>query len=181
MARIPVLTFFQCLFAILLLAGAAPVRAQPSLEFKEVPREIRDHASAVRRSCREMDPETTFEDLQGITIVDLKGDGSRDIVVDNKLLCRGHLKGANCSNRGCDLLIYKEGPSGQWRVIFKEHLHERHLAIDWETMRLQLMVASIHAGDPRCRPNPKKKYSSGKSCNLIVRYRDNKWNWELIR
>lgn len=39
MPRITVLTFIQCLFAILLLAGAASARAQRGPEFKEMPRE----------------------------------------------------------------------------------------------------------------------------------------------
>jgi len=49
----------------------------------------------------------TFNDMQGITIVDLKGDGSRDIAVDNEGLCGAHMAGVNCSNRGCDMTIYK--------------------------------------------------------------------------
>jgi hypothetical protein len=160
---------------------AAPAFAQPSLEFRQLPKEIRDRAIDVRRGCKELNPEMTFNDMQGITVVDLKGDGSRDIVVDNEGLCGVHMSGGNCSNRGCDLLIYKEQQKGQWRKIFEEHLYDKHLAIDWQTMKLQLMVASIYAGDPRCHPIPKKEYTSGKSCNLIVTYRNNGWNWQLIR
>ena len=77
------------------------------------------------------------------------------------------------------MAIYKEAPRGQWRKILDEHLYDKHLAIDWEKMRLQLMVVSFYAGDPRCKP--RKEYSSGHSCNLIVTYRNNGWNWELIR
>jgi hypothetical protein len=86
--------------------------------------------------------------------------------------------GGNCSNRGCDFTIYKEGPKGQWRKIFDEHLYAKHLAIDWAHMRLQLMVVSIGAADPRCHPEPKRHYTTGMSCNLIVTYRNNKWNWQ---
>ena len=91
--------------------------------------------------------------MQGIQVLDLKGDGSRDIVVDNEGLCGRHISGGNCSNRGCDFGIYKEGPKGQWRKIFDEHLYDKYLAIDWEHRRLQLMVVSISKNDPRCHPN----------------------------
>jgi hypothetical protein len=91
-------------------------------------------------------------------------------------LCGVHMAGANCSNRGCDMSIYKEISKGSWRKTFHEHLYGKFLAIDWERMHLQLMVASIYAGDPRCQPIPNKEYTSGKSCNLIVTYRNNNWD-----
>jgi hypothetical protein len=67
----------------------------------------------------------------------------------------------------------------QWRRILKEHLYAKFLAIDWDTMRFQLMVASIFAGDPKCQPH--KEYTSGHSCNLIVTFNNNRWNWQRIR
>jgi hypothetical protein len=151
------------------------------MEFRQLPKEVRDHAIEVRKSCKEDNPDMQFNDMQGIQILDLKGDGSRDIFVDNEGLCGEHMAGANCSNRGCDMIIYKETSKGQWRKIFNEHLYDKYVAIDWDTMRMQLMVVSLYAGDPRCLPDPKKDYTSGRSCNLIVTYRDNKWNWQIIR
>jgi hypothetical protein len=161
--------------------GNALQDASQSPGFSDLPKAIRDHAIEVRKTCKEANPEMTFNDMQGITIVDLKGDGSRDIVVDNEGLCGVHMAGYNCSNRGCDMTIYKETSRGQWRKNFDEHLYDKHLAIDWDTMRLQLVVASIYAGDPRCKPTPNKFYTSGKSCNVIVTYRNGKWNWQLIK
>jgi hypothetical protein len=152
-----------------------------SIEFRQLPREIRDHAINVRKSCKELNPDIAFYDMQGITVLDLKGDGSSDIAVDNEGLCGVHMAGGNCSNRGCDMTIYKETSKGRWRKIFNEHLYGKYLAIDWDRMRLQLMVVSIYAGDPRCQPIPRKEYTSGKSCNLIVTYRNNNWDWQLIR
>ena len=110
----------------------------------------------------------------------MNGDGSRDIFVDNEELCGSlRLAGGNCSNRGCDVTIYKEISKGQWRKIFNERLYAKFIAIDWETMRFQLIIASIYAGDPRCQP--RKEYSSGHSCNLMVTFHNNKWNWQKIR
>jgi hypothetical protein len=171
------------LSTLLLLTGGAlaQFRATPEpnasreasqgLGLSQLPDVIRDHAIEVRKSCKEADPEMTFDDMQGITVVDLKGDGSRDIVVDNEGLCGAHIAGFNCSNRGCDMTIYKEISKGQWRKNFDEHLYEKHLAI----------VASIYAGDPRCKPAPNRSYTSGKSCNLIVTFRNDRWNWQLIK
>jgi hypothetical protein len=169
------------------LLSVLPVTAEPTLDFKQLPKEVRDHAIDVRNSCQEYtskgggEEEGAFDDMQGIQILDLKGDGSRNIFVDNEGLCGRAMPGANCSNRGCDFRIYKEVSRGQWRKIFDEHLHDKFLAIDWDKMRLQLMIVSIYAGDPRCKPNRRKDYTSGSSCNLIVRYRNNKLDWELIR
>jgi hypothetical protein len=43
------------------------------------------------------------------------------------------------------------------------------------------MLVSIYAGDPRCQPDPKENYRSGRSCNLIVTYRNGKWIWQKIK
>jgi hypothetical protein len=152
--------------------------AQQPIVFNQLPKEIRDLALEVRNSCKEDNPGRTFNDMQGIEIFDLNGDGSQDIFVDNEGLCGEHIAGANCSNRACDMTIYKQVSKQQWRKIFKEDLYDKFLAIDWETMRFQLMVASIYAGDPRCQP--RKDYTSGYSCNLIVTFKNNHWNWQKI-
>lgn len=163
------------------LLVATPLVAQPSMEFRQLPKEVRDRAIEVRKSCKELNSEMTFDDMQGIQILSLQRIGARDIIVDNEGLCGAHLAGANCSNRGCDMAIYKETSKGQWRKIFDEHLYAKFLALDWEHMRLQLIVASIFAGDPRCQPTPGKQYTSGMSCNLIVTHRNDRWNWQPIR
>jgi hypothetical protein len=153
-----------------------------AIAFQQLPIELRQHAIEVRKSCKELAGDNrTFNDMHGIEILDLKGHGSRDIIVDNEGLCGTHMAGANCSNRACNMKIYKEAPRGQWHKIFDEDLYAKFLAIDWERMRFQLMVVSIYAGDPRCRPEPTREYTSGQSCNLIVTYRNNEWNWQRIR
>ncbi len=155
--------------------------AQELINFHQLPKEVRDLAVEVRNSCKELNPDMTFNDMQGIQILDLSGDGSRDIVVDSEELCGVRMAGANCSNRACDMTIYKEVSKGQWRKIFHEDLYAKFLAIDWDTMKFQLMVASIFAGDPRCQPNSRKEYTSGQSCNLIVTFHNNRWSWQPIR
>lgn len=173
-------TYSAAALSVLVLA-IVPALAQPAMEFRQLPMEVRDLAAETRQSCKQEDADMSFNDMQGIQVISLNGDGARDIVVDNEGLCGAHMAGANCSNRGCDLTIYKEISRSQWKLVFKEHLYEKFLAIDWKTMRLQLLIAAIFAGDPRCQPDPRKNYSSGESCNLIVTYKADRWNWNLIR
>jgi hypothetical protein len=130
----------------------------------------------VRKACKENAPEMTLTDMQGIQILNLNGDGSHDIFVDNEDLCGEHIAGGNCSNRGRDMTLYKEIARGQWRKSFND---AKFIAVDWETMRFQLMIASIYAGDPRCQP--RKEYTSGHNCNSILTFNHNKWNWQRIR
>jgi hypothetical protein len=151
--------------------------------YSELPKEVRDTAAEVRERCKEADgdDDVQYDDWWGIQIVDLKGDGSDDIVVDHEHLCPGRSAGYNCSNRSCPLQIYKQVGRGEWRKVFDEYLYDKHLVIDWGTNRLQLMVATIYAGDSRCQPDPKKSYSSGQSCNLFVTYKGGRWNWQKIK
>lgn len=166
---------------VALLGLVEPAVAQPTLSFQQLPREVREHAAAVRKACAEHEPSFKVEnDMQGIEILSLKGDGARDLVVDDEGLCRTQWAGVNCSNRACDMRIYKEVSGGQWRKVFEEHLYAKFLVIDYDRNRLQLLIAAIYAGDPRCKPDPRKDYTSGKSCNLIVSYRDDRWSWQKI-
>jgi hypothetical protein len=167
------------------LLWTIPIGAQPTLGFSQLPSEIQNHALEVRKSCWVDEPsgkpvpEPEVNDMRGITVLDLTGDGSRDIFVDNGQLCSsGPAAGFNCTNRTCEFVIYKEGPKGQWRKIFDENLYDKYLAIDQEHGRLQLMVVSIWAGDPRC--HRKDVTWMGAQCNLIVTFRNNKWNWQLL-
>ena len=119
--------------------------------------------------------------MQGIQVLSLRGDGARDLVIDNEAICGAHLAGVNCTNRGCDMTIYSEIAKNQWRKVFQEHLYAKFLAIDWERTRLQLIVWSIYAGDARCQPDPRRNYTSGMSCNVIGTYKNGRWSWQAIK
>jgi len=175
-------TLISAVLAGVISAGAppSPLAEERTIRFQELPTDIRSHVNEVRRACKELDPDfKPYDDLQGVTIIDLTGDGSRDLMVDNEELCNSHIAGANCNNRGCDLIIWKEVDRGSWKKIFKEHLHRKFISVHTETSRFQLMAVSIYAGDPRCKP--RKEYTSGQSCDLLVSYRNGQWQWELIR
>jgi hypothetical protein len=164
--------------------------------FQQLPKEIRDHAISVRKSCMEVEDSArqmreqenanrAHYDMLGIEVIDLNGDGHQDLVVDDEQICGPDVRvaGVNCTNRDCHMSIWKETAKRQWRKIFDEHLNSKYMALDHDNPqapRFQLMVASIWAGDKRC-DNPPKEYTSGQSCNVIVTYRGNNWNWQRIK
>ena len=47
---------------------ASSLLAQPTLELAQLPKEIRERAAEVRKSCTEVNPEMKFDDMQGILI-----------------------------------------------------------------------------------------------------------------
>ena len=118
--------------------------------------------------------------MQGITAVELAGDSSRDLMVDAEHLCNSWMKGANCTNRGCDLKIWKQVGQQSWRKVFDEHLHRKFISLS-ENGRFRSMSISVYAGDPHCQPVPGKNYTSGQSCDVTVDYRNGRWVWKKIR
>lgn len=168
----------------LMLCVALVFVAQPALaqrreiKFFELPLDIQRHVTEVRKSCRELHDEGMHvsEPSQGVTVVDIERDGSTDFLVDNEEICGTHMAGANCSNRGCDLLIWQQR-SGRWFKVFEEHLHAKFVSIDEDTRHLQMMAVSIYAGDDKCDPPPETDFSSGKSCDRVVLFKHGKWQW----
>jgi hypothetical protein len=157
-----------------------PVQAEvQQVTYQQLPREIRKHVDDVRASCKELNNKFKPYDLtQGVTTIDLEG--ARALMVDNEGLCNDALPGANCSNRGCDLKIWKEDKQTGWRKIFDDHLHRKFISTS-KSGKFQLMAISVWAGKPECQPNPREEYSSGQSCDLLVSFHDGKWSWQLIR
>jgi hypothetical protein len=77
------------------------------LEYDQLPKEIRDEVDETRAACKKLGAEDDPYFGSGLQIIDLDGKGSRDILLDYQHVCNGWFKGGNCSNRGCDLRIWK--------------------------------------------------------------------------
>ena len=105
--------------------------------------------------------------------------GSKGIILDAETVCNGRHAGANCNNRGCDLKIWKQTSRTSWMKIFDEHLHRNFISIT-EDNRFRMMAVSVYAGDPHCKPDPNKFYTSGQSCDALVYYRGDRWIWQKI-
>ncbi len=150
------------------------------LRFQDLPRAIQTHVKEVRQTCSELSRDTIpTDEMQGIQQITLES--SQAILVDNLQLCTDHLPGANCSNRGCDLVIWQFENTGSWTQTFSEHLHGRELDIDPQTRQLHSMSVGLYAGDTRCAPTPGRDYTSGQSCRLNVTYTNGRWNYAIER
>jgi hypothetical protein len=108
------------LLAVLALGWPlSPALSQSSgMQFKDLPPEVRKHADGIRQRCRDLGGGGAFRlhhRMQGISVIDLDGDGSRDLMVDTIDLCNSCHFGANCSNRGgSDMLIWKQSGRRSW-------------------------------------------------------------------
>jgi hypothetical protein len=173
MFRPKVLTAALCL-------AACQAAAREPIGFADLPPDVRTHIEEVRTSCREQDPDfKPYSDTDGVEVVDLAGDGSQDLLVDNEQLCNGQHRGYNCTNRGCDLMIWKQVGPGKWRKIFEQHLHRKFVSIT-DSGHLAAIVASIWAGSKECHPKPGQTISSGESCDVLIHYRRGKWRFERL-
>lgn len=168
--------FISCAINLLLIEGASAHRTD--IQFNHLPQEIQQHVVEVRQSCRELHAEglRVASPVQGVTVVDIENDGSTDFLVDNEEICGTHMAGANCSNRGCDILIWQQRRT-RWVKVFEEHLHAKFISINESNRHLQMMAVSIYAGDERCNPDPNIDYTSGKSCDRVVVFKRGSWRW----
>lgn len=152
----------------------------PDASLKALPSEIVRWVQDVQQQCIVNGGDLlrpTFG--QGVVFTDIDDNGGADILIDARDLCGEWIKGGNCSNRGCDLKIWRQSAPNVWTKVFDEHLHRNFLSFD-EARRLRLMVVSIHAGDRRCKPSPGRDYSSGEKCDLIVSFQGGRWVWKKI-
>ena len=152
-----------------------------SISPTQLPRAVQSHVDGIRAACREY--------LSGLAVAGDTTDPNRGIrrimvagrpavLVENELLCEDHFPGANCSNRGCDLVIWRQESSGAWRKVLQEHAHERDIKIDASTGDLARLRLAIYAGDRRCRPSRNRNYTSGEACWLVAKYQKGRWVFE---
>ena len=171
-------------------ASAAPSgeRQGTTPSFQALPEEIRAYVRDVRGRCRAHLDEFPKEERQGLKFIpddEMQGiitgtlDGRPAIIADNLTLCNDHLSGVNCSNRGCDVVIWRQDHAAVWRKIFSEHLHERNIEVDQVSRQMKSIKLRLYAGDPRCRPAKNVLYTSGQSCALTAQYSSGVWKWML--
>ena len=153
------------------------------MTYAQLPAVVRKHVEDVRAECRKYQPDLVPKHkMQGITQFELDGDGLTDVYVWDGKVCNGRHAGVNCSNRACNFSIYKQVKPGRWKLVFEESLYGQYVVLDWwKALRFQLLVAAIYAGDKECEPDPKMEYSSGFSCNVLIRYRKGRFEYERIR
>lgn len=158
-------------------AAVVPLKAPESgLQYDYLPRAVKTYVDDVRNSCRDYHPNGIPADkMSGIRPLTF-ADGTPAFLIENEPLCSDNYSGANCSNRGCDVVVMTEG-EGDWKEIFHEHLYDDTFDIG-QDKKLNSISASIYAGDLHCFPAPNAKFESSDSCNVMIRYKNKNWVWK---
>jgi hypothetical protein len=169
---------FAALIGSPLLSPAAAEMTQQ--EFDQLPQEARTMVTQIRASCKELGHEIPDELDAGILFIDLNGDGSRDIVFDSAKVCSYLVPGANCSNQGCHLRIFKYVKPNTWNKIFQELVDPQYfLSLTYEG-RFRLLAVSVVGGNDQCKAAPKEP-SSQMYCDALVYWRQGRWQWQPIK
>jgi hypothetical protein len=160
-------------------AVAPPKASDGGLQYDYLPRAVKSYVEEVRNSCRDYDPNGVPADrMSGIRPISL-ADGTPALLIENETLCSDHYSGANCSNRGCDVVVMVEGDNG-WKDSFHEHLYDDSFDIGADG-KLNSIAATIYAGDPHCDPAPDAKFESSDSCDVVINYENKDWLWKKAR
>lgn len=160
-------------------ALGAPTARAAKMPYQDLPAAAKTYVENVRNSCKEYNSVGIPADkMSGITQIALS-DGTPALLIDNEALCSDHYAGANCSNRGCDVVVMIEAGKG-WKEIFHEHLYEKTFDIG-KDKKLKSIAAWVYAGDPHCGAAPDSKLMSRDSCNVTIRYENKNWVWRKIR
>jgi formylglycine-generating enzyme required for sulfatase activity len=156
-----------------------PKASDGGLQYDYLPRAVKSYVEEVRNSCRDYDPNGVPADrMSGIRPISL-ADGTPALLIENETLCSDHYSGANCSNRGCDVVVMVEGDNG-WKDSFHEHLYDDSFDIGADG-KLNSIAATIYAGDPHCDPAPDAKFESSDSCDVAINYENKDWLWKKAR
>lgn len=168
---------FAYVAAVLLIAIAASVVAaqRGRSAYQDLPAAAKTYAEEVRRSCKEAHPNGVPADpMAGITQVLLNSTPA--LILDNEGLCSDHYSGANCTNRGCDVVIMTAPADGASNEIFREHLYDRTFDIGGDS-ELKSISARVYAGGPYCGTPPDAVLMSSDSCAVEIRYDRGAWLW----
>jgi hypothetical protein len=89
----------------------------------------------------------------GLQRIGLNGDGSTDIVVDWGYVACGAAGGGGCSNRGCDLEIFKQAGPAAWKKIFSEHVTQHFLSVTYKG-RFRVLIVQLAESTPQRKAEP---------------------------
>lgn len=157
---------------------AQPTATNSVQQYNDLPRAVKTYVEDIRNSCKEFDLNgIPANKLSGIRPISL-ADGTPALLIENETLCSDHYSGANCSNRGCDVMVMAKADGG-WKEIFHEHLYDD--TFDISDDKLNSISASIYAGDPHCGPAPSAEFLSSDSCDVTIRYENKGWVWQKGR
>jgi hypothetical protein len=89
---------------LILLIGTHPTAAQ-SIKYDQLSQEARDLIQDIGERCKEYGNEEDWVPPVSLPTIDLDGNGSQDIFLATRDICRGMVPAGNCSNRGAILIV----------------------------------------------------------------------------
>jgi hypothetical protein len=161
--------------AVLSVATWTPCIAQSREEeiWVRLPSALKMRSLNILKECEEMSTgRKTNLPWRGITIVDLSGDGSHDVIWDAYKLCGSPKTGANCDKWDtCPFEIWKQVQRTQWQRVFSQMVRdEKFLSITDNVFKF--MSIQIHGRNPYCRVDTTAKYPA---CDVTLRWSKGKF------
>lgn len=159
------------------LTLATPARTESflSMDSSEFPAAVNGALQEVRNVCKENGHQPLDDPQAGITIIDLNGDGSKDIFLQAWQACDMPTKEAGCNTAGCVVQIFKQVGDHQWKVIFDETVDPQFFLSTSKEGRFNLMAVSVNRKISNRCSDP-----SGNVCDYLLHWKRNKFIWERI-
>jgi hypothetical protein len=175
---------------ILFLLGVQIAESENDLILLDrIPVEEKNSIAAAREECKKAGawPEDDYKGYtrsnldMGLMEIDLNGDKSLDILISYERICNNNIvHGGNCSNRGCDLVIYKQVGQNKWTKVFSEHARFGFLvSLDYHD-RFRLLAVSIVGGNKQCVAQ-KLPASAHMYCDALVSWAGQRFVFRPIR
>jgi hypothetical protein len=169
---------FIVMLAVWQMTSGNSFAAQSGNLFGLLPLKAQNEIREVRNACNEIGLKKPYPlDDDGLSEIDLNGDGSRDIVVDWKYVACGR-PSYGCSNRGCTLEIYRQTGRNSWKKVFSEQVIQYFMSATYRG-RFRLLAVSIVGGNSRCKAPPVEPISHA-YCDALVFWKGH-WVWEPIK
>lgn len=166
---------------LLVLMTVARAHAQSdSGLLRLLPVETQNSIAEAREFCDQAGVRKASPD-QGLEQIDLNGDGSRDILVDWQNVACGAPGGGGCSNRGCNLDLYKQTKSGTMKLVFSEHLQKYFVSTDYAG-KFRLLAVTVQGGNEKCPAEASESEpASHLYCDALVYWQQGAWRWQPIK
>lgn len=167
---------------ILLLASCffikAPAVAQELLAFNQLPAVVLKHVKEVRQSCKKLnDSESIYDEMQGIRTFYLTGERTIAVLVDNRNVCSGIYKGANCHTYGCNMLVFANTPNDQWSKILDEPVTgQLFLSISVKSEFILAALSVTGKYSKLCGGTGQSPY-----CDYLLFWKQGRWTWQRLR
>jgi hypothetical protein len=153
-----VMTLMLVGLVLSLAESAFPQSEKEDILFDKLPVVEQNKITQARQECKagEAWPADDYKGFsranldKGLMGVRLNGDKLVSVLISYERICNFIVPAANCSNRGCDLVIYRQTEPAKWIKVFNEHVRPEVLvSLDYND-GLRLLGVSIVGGNKQC-------------------------------